>query len=128
MRLSRTDLVPVLAIVAGGLIGASLSFSFLGQSPADDVLVPDQVVVPSPTLQTVWIEVLPVRIEVPPVRIEVPPIRIEVPPIRIEVPLIRFSRVGSPNEQWILCRDPDTDELTRFEVRTDRGAPETCRR
>ena len=121
MRLSRTDLIPVLAIVAGGLIGASLSFSFLGQSPADDVLVPDPVVVPSPTVQTVRIEVLPVRIEVPPVRIEVPP-------IQIEVPLIRFSRVGSPNEQWILCRDPDTDELTRFEVRTDGGGSETCRR
>ena len=114
MRLSRTDLVPVLAIVAGGLIGASLSFSFLGQSPADDVLVPDPVVVPSPTLQTV--------------RIEVPPVRIEVPPVRIEVPPIRFSRMGSPNEQWILCRDPDTDELTRFEARTDGGAPATCRR
>ena len=40
MRLSRTDFVPVLAIVAGGLIGASLSFSFLGQSPADDVPSP----------------------------------------------------------------------------------------
>jgi len=36
MRLSRTDLVPVLAIVAGGVIGASLSFSFLG-SGSDDV-------------------------------------------------------------------------------------------
>ena len=36
MRLSRTHLVPVLAIVAGGVIGASLSFSFLG-SPAVDV-------------------------------------------------------------------------------------------
>ena len=36
MRLSRTDLVPVLAIVAGGVIGASLSISFLGRSPAVD--------------------------------------------------------------------------------------------
>ncbi len=26
MRLSRSDLLPVLAIVAGGMIGASLSF------------------------------------------------------------------------------------------------------
>ncbi len=120
MRLSRTDFVPVLAIVAGAVIGASLSFSFL-RSPSGDVPVPDPVVAPSPTLQTV-------RIEVPPVRIEVPPVRIEVPPIQIEVPPIRFSRVGSPNEQWILCRDPDTDELTRFEVRTDGGGPETCRR
>jgi hypothetical protein len=30
MRLSRTDLLPVLTIVAGGVLGASLSFSFLG--------------------------------------------------------------------------------------------------
>ena len=106
MRLSRTDFVPVLAIVAGGVIGASLSFSFL-RSPSGDVPVPDPVVAPSPTLQIV-------RIEVPPVRIEVPPIRIEVPTIQIEVPTIRL-----PNEEWILCRDPDTDELTRFEARTD---------
>ena len=42
MRLSRIDLVPVLAIVAGGVIGASLSFSFLGRSPADDVPAPEQ--------------------------------------------------------------------------------------
>jgi len=43
MRLSRTDLVPVLAIVTGGVIGASLSFSFLARSPAGDVqpVVPD---------------------------------------------------------------------------------------
>ncbi len=38
MRLSRTDLLPVLAIVAGGVIGASLSFSFLG-SRSEDVSV-----------------------------------------------------------------------------------------
>ena len=37
MKLSRTDLVPVLVIVAGGVIGASLSFSFLG-SRSDDVV------------------------------------------------------------------------------------------
>ncbi len=49
MSLSRTDLVPVLAIVAGGVIGASLSFSFLGQSPTNDVSSPDAVVVPSVT-------------------------------------------------------------------------------
>ncbi len=43
MRLSRTDFVPVLAIVAGGVVGASLSFSFLGSG---DVPAPDPVVVP----------------------------------------------------------------------------------
>ena len=38
MRLSRTDLVPVLVIVAGGVIGASLSFSLL-ESRSKDVSV-----------------------------------------------------------------------------------------
>ncbi len=37
MRLSRTDLVPVLAIVAGGVIGASFSFSLLERSRSGDV-------------------------------------------------------------------------------------------
>ena len=37
MRRSRTDLVPVLAIIAGGVIGASLSFSFVALSRSDDV-------------------------------------------------------------------------------------------
>ena len=37
MRLSRTDLVPALAIVAGGVIGASLSFNFLTLSPSAGV-------------------------------------------------------------------------------------------
>ncbi len=44
MRLSRAHLVPVLAIVAGGVIGVSLSFGFLGRSPADDVPAPEQPV------------------------------------------------------------------------------------
>ena len=48
MRLSRTDLVPVLAIVAGGAIGASLSFSFLG-SRSDDVVFVAAPVAPSAT-------------------------------------------------------------------------------
>ncbi len=48
MRLSQTDLFPVLTIVAGGLVGGLVSFSFLG-SPADDVPSPDAVVVPSVT-------------------------------------------------------------------------------
>ncbi len=36
MRLSRTDLVPVLTIVAGGVIGGSLSFSLLGSRSGDE--------------------------------------------------------------------------------------------
>ena len=39
MGLSRTDLLPVLAIVAGGVIGASFTFGALVfRPPADDVL------------------------------------------------------------------------------------------
>ena len=39
MRPSRTHFVPVLAIVAGGVLGASLSFGFLGSRSADEVRV-----------------------------------------------------------------------------------------
>ncbi len=35
MRLSRTDVFPVLTIMAGGVIGASLSFSLLGSRSTD---------------------------------------------------------------------------------------------
>jgi len=44
MRIYRTNQVATLAIVAGGVIGASLSISFLGSG---DVPAPDPVVVPS---------------------------------------------------------------------------------
>jgi hypothetical protein len=37
MRLSRTDLVPVLTIVAGGILGASLSPGFFGSRSANPV-------------------------------------------------------------------------------------------
>ena len=55
MRLSRAHLVPVLAVVAGGVIGASLSFGLLGRSPADDVPAPEQPVPeqPVPVLMSV---------------------------------------------------------------------------
>ena len=39
MRLPRTDVVPLLAIIAGGVIGASLSFSVLARSRSVDVSV-----------------------------------------------------------------------------------------
>ena len=48
MSLSRTDLVPVLAIVAGGIIGATLSFGFLGPR-SGDVPVANPIVAPSMT-------------------------------------------------------------------------------
>ncbi len=49
MRLSRTDFVPLMSIVAGGVIGASLSIGLLGRSPSGDVPVPYPVVEPSLT-------------------------------------------------------------------------------
>ena len=53
MRLSRTDFVPVLTIMAGGAIGALLTFSpFVLRSPADDVRAPDPVVAPSATAES----------------------------------------------------------------------------
>jgi len=42
------DFVPLLTIMAGGVIGVSLSFSFLGRSPADDVPAPVQPVPEQP--------------------------------------------------------------------------------
>ena len=44
MRRSRTDLVAVLAIVAGGVIGASLSFSSMLLLRSDDAGVPESVI------------------------------------------------------------------------------------
>jgi hypothetical protein len=40
MRLSRTDFFPVLTIIAGGVIGASLTFGVLGSSSANSVPTP----------------------------------------------------------------------------------------
>ena len=42
----------MLAIIAGGLIGASLSFSFLALSRSNDVPAPDPVVAPSATVES----------------------------------------------------------------------------
>ena len=43
MRLPRTDLIPVLAIVVGGALGVLLTFgSFALRSASDDVAAPDQ--------------------------------------------------------------------------------------
>ena len=39
MNLARSKRVAGLTIVAGGVVGASLSFGFLGRSPADEVRV-----------------------------------------------------------------------------------------
>ncbi len=49
MRLSRIDFVPLLTIMAGGVLGASLSISLLG-SRSDNVSAPLPVVAPSPSV------------------------------------------------------------------------------
>ena len=51
MRPSRTHIVPVLAIVVGGVIGASLSFGLLGSRSEDVVFVAAPVVAPSATAE-----------------------------------------------------------------------------
>ena len=48
MRLSRMDLLPLLTIVVGGALGASLSFGFLG-SRSNDVPAANPIVAPSMT-------------------------------------------------------------------------------
>ena len=68
MRPSRTDLLPVLTIMTGGVIGASLSFSFLGSRSGD---------VPTFALAAVVAPVPPVPLFVP-----VPP-----PPMAPVVPV-----------------------------------------
>ena len=50
MGLSRTDLLPVLTIMAGGIVGTSLSFGFLGSRSAD---VPSVVYEYAATLEPV---------------------------------------------------------------------------
>ena len=50
MRLSGTDLLPVLTIMAGGIVGTSLSFGFLGSRSAD---VPSVVYEYAATLEPV---------------------------------------------------------------------------
>ncbi len=67
MRLSRKDLGPLLTIVSGGVIGASLSFSFLESRFADVPLV--------------VLDVPPVVLDVPPVILDVPPVVLNVPPV-----------------------------------------------
>ena len=56
MRFSRTDLVPVLAIVAGGMIGDSLSIGFLGSGSAN---VPPVVYEYAATLEPVQARPVP---------------------------------------------------------------------
>ncbi len=61
MRLSRTDLVPMLTIIAGGAIGFSLSVGILMTSlvllsRSDDVPAPDPVVVPSASAEALRLE------------------------------------------------------------------------
>ena len=52
MRFSRTDLVPVLAIIASGTVGLATAVSLVLRSPPDNVSVPDPVVAPAPTAES----------------------------------------------------------------------------
>ena len=52
MRLSRTDLVPVLAIVASGAVGLATVGSLVLRSPPDNVSDPVAVVAPSVTVES----------------------------------------------------------------------------
>ena len=62
MRLSRTDLVPLLTIIAGGAVGALLTFSPLVlRSPADDGLAPVRVVQPASDGMRARVRPVPVR-------------------------------------------------------------------
>ncbi len=68
MRLSQTDLVPVLTIIAGGAIGLSLSAgilipNLLPVSRSDDVPAPDPVVAPSPIAEPSTPVPVPVRVQ-----------------------------------------------------------------
>ena len=69
MRLPRTDLVPVLAIIAGGAIGVLGFSTLILLSPSNDVPAPDPVVAPSATaefrrfLEQREIEAAPARLE-----------------------------------------------------------------
>jgi hypothetical protein len=59
MRLYRTDLVPVLAIILGGAVGAATTGSFLWLSSATDAPIPATVVPPSVTVESANVERLP---------------------------------------------------------------------
>ncbi len=52
MKLSGTDLVPVLTVIAGGGIGFSLSVGLLLLSPSIDVPAPDPVMPPTATVES----------------------------------------------------------------------------
>ena len=55
MRLSRTDLIPVLAIIAGGALGLATSASLVLSSRSDHVPVADQsVIVPDGQRISYW--------------------------------------------------------------------------
>ena len=53
MRLSRTDVFPVLAIIAGGAVGVFTSGALLLSSPSGDVLAPDPEAAPPPQIEDV---------------------------------------------------------------------------
>ena len=89
----RTHLVPVLAIVAGGVIGASLSFSFLELRSADEVRVVGTLFRTSATPE------MGIRVEHPnsPV-VE----RVERSRAERKTAILSFTLIDSDGENWLL--------------------------
>ena len=113
MRLSRTDLFPVLAIIAGGAVGVFASGSLLLLSPSGDLPVPDPVEAPSMTPEA-WADAVD-RAE----RI----LRTRIDEFGVEEPLVQ--KVGaevdpvetSPDVQWAPLYMPDASGGPRVYVR-----------
>ena len=91
MRLSRTDLVPVLAIIAGGAFGVIATGSVLLQSSADQVPAPTPVVA-STTLPLIYIDGVRIRSDR-----GTPPLEIM---LRAD-DVIASSAVRSALDQWL---------------------------
>ncbi len=116
MRLNRTDLVPVLAIAVGGVIGASLSFSFLG-SRSDDValLVAVPVVAHVPSVPPV--------VPVPPPAIAPVARVVRMVPVP---PVPHFPSVGEPPFESMRRRDLEVglsviESRLREDLQEERG-------
>ena len=98
----RTHLVPVLAIVAGGVIGASLSFSFLELRSADEVRVVGTLFRTSATPE------MGIRVEHPnsPV-VE----RVERSRAERKTAILSFTLIDSDGENWLLTIPESTGSV-----------------
>ncbi len=121
MRLSQTDLVPVLTIIAGGAIGLSLSAgilmpSLLLESRSDVVPSPDPVVAPSPIAEPSTPVPVPVRVRV---RVPTPvqtgkitgqvidePTGLPVAAVQVFISNLRVGGLTQPNGRYLLQNVP----------------------